>query len=101
MLRPCSGAGVTNAAISEPPTGSSGTYVSLYVQQNTAVDLGTEFAYQFLASAAGQSTSWTWTDSTTIGSAAVIATFLGHAPNTPQPTGGWFAYLPALHCDRA
>lgn len=74
-LAVASGAGQTNAAISDPPSG----YTSLYAQQDTAVDVGVEFAYQLLSSSAAQSTTWTWTDSTTAGSMGVIATFLAAA----------------------
>jgi hypothetical protein len=73
--------GVANAAISDPPTGSSGTYLSLFLQNNSSTDQACEFAYQFLASAAGQSITWSWTDTSgPLANGLAIATFLLTAP---------------------
>jgi hypothetical protein len=79
-----SGAGVANAAITDPP----GSYSSLFIQDNTTADIGVEFAYQFLASNAGQSATWTWTDATTLFSQGTIATFLLNSPAPPAQVGG-------------
>lgn len=72
--------GQANAAVTDPPAG----FVSLYAQQNTATDIGTEFARAFLASNAAASASWSWTDASTVASMGAIATFL----QSPPPVSG-------------
>jgi hypothetical protein len=70
------GTGQANAQISDPPTG----YISLFVMENSATDLPTEFAYRFLANGDPQMVLWSWIDNTTCGSAGAIATFMLNAP---------------------
>jgi hypothetical protein len=66
-----SGAGVANAAITDPPAG----FTSLYVQNATNTDIGVEHAYLVSSSQGTQVASWSWTDATTILSQGVIAAF--------------------------
>ncbi|MDE2101732.1 MAG: hypothetical protein KGL39_31085 [Patescibacteria group bacterium] len=79
--------GATNAAITDPPSG----FTSLFAQQNTASDLGTEHCYAALSSSSAVSTSWSYT-SDTINNTAAIATFKatssGGATGNGSPTEG-------------
>lgn len=72
LIGQASGAGVANAAFTNPPAG----YSSLGVQNATNSDVGGEMADMAnLGSAAATSTSWTWTDGTTVASFGAIATY--------------------------
>lgn len=53
-----SGAGLANAAFSDPPSG----YTSLKVQNDTVNHAGGEQAYKELAATGAQSATWTWTN---------------------------------------
>jgi hypothetical protein len=77
-----SGAGVANAAISDPPSG----FTSLYVQNVTnAGDSAMEHAYLVTAAQGAQSAIYTWTDGTTALSQAVVATLVnGPTGNATQ-----------------
>lgn len=63
--------GQANIAITNPPTG----YTTIYVENNSLVDVGAEFAYKNGLSAGTQSVTWSWTDATTSGSLGTIAVF--------------------------
>ena len=64
------GTGVSNAAITDPPSG----FTSLYVQNTTTTDIGVEHCYA-IKLPGQQSASWSWSDATTIASQCVVAAF--------------------------
>ena len=67
-----SGAGSSNVNISDPPAG----WVSDYLDNNTALEIGAEFCHKEAGSTAGQICTWTWnTEPTMIVSGQIIATF--------------------------
>lgn len=72
--------GVANAGISDPPSG----YSSILAVQTTNTDIGVEFCDAIISSTTAQNVSWTWTDSSTVAAAALVATY-----NTSGlPSGG-------------
>jgi hypothetical protein len=71
-------AGSSNAAISNPPTG----FTSLYVDQDTLVDLPIEVCYQVVTATTSVTASWSWTDTTTNGAQAIIVSYKGTAAPT-------------------
>ena len=91
------GAGVANAAISNPPTG----FTTLYVQDITnANDLGVQHSWKQTSTPATQSASWTWTDATTLlshGSIAVFSPSVTVGPPTPFSQTIFFAQDRTVH----
>ena len=84
-----SNTGLANAGISDPPTG----YASLYADQDTAVNVGTEIAWKSVSSTAAVSATWSWTaDSSQFTSQGVIATFVDNSPGGSLPLMGqqWY-----------
>lgn len=69
-----SGAGQASIGITNPPTG----YTSLSVNQNTSSQVGSQTSYKILSkTTASQSTSWSWTDSTTLHGISSISAWVG------------------------
>lgn len=76
--------GLTNAGISNPPTG----YTALAVQQNSSAEAAGESCYKDSGGTTGQSATWTYTsDATQQQTVQVIATFVQSSPGTKSLTG--------------
>jgi hypothetical protein len=70
--------GVSNAAITNPPTG----FTSLWVEDNTLNYAASEFAYQVVSATTSLSATWSWTDTTTAGAQGMMVSFKGAASVT-------------------
>lgn len=66
-----SGAGLANAAFTNPPSG----YTSLYVENATNAHTGGQHSYLEVSATGTQSAAWTWTTGAQTSWQAVIATF--------------------------
>lgn len=73
VLSIAAGTGVSNAAITDPPSG----WVSLLVYDDTATWVAGEHAYQVLSSIGTPSATWNWTDTSVTGHQAVLFTLKG------------------------
>lgn len=68
-----SGAGVTNAGITDPPT----NYTSANVNNNTSTNIAMEHSYRIKSSdTSAEAPSFSWTDATTARSQVTIASFI-------------------------
>lgn len=75
-----SSTGVTNAAITDPPAG----FTSQLYAGNTSTDVASEFAYKIATAASAPSTSWAWTDPSTVSSFGIIAFFKSNGVLPPS-----------------
>lgn len=83
LLGTVASAGVANAGITDPPTG----FISIAADNDTATNVGAEFAYKETSATTALSASWSWVDGgggDTLCSQAIIATFKETSGVVPQ-----------------